>query len=84
MVDWDVKNENKQTKTYAKKEDSDGPVKICCVARVFTQGLHRLEKYLDIQDCLEKSLKIKYALTSTGKSHEDLEKSLIFSTFCRN
>ena len=26
---------------------------ICC------QGSHRLEKYLNIQDCLEKSLKIK-------------------------
>ena len=28
-------------------------------------GLHRLEKYLNIQDCLEKSLKIKFALKST-------------------
>ena len=28
------------------------------------QGLHRLEKYLNIQDCLEKSLKIKFALKS--------------------
>ena len=26
------------------------------------QGSHRLEKYLNIQDCLEKSLKIKFAL----------------------
>ena len=26
------------------------------------QGSHRLEKYLDIQDCLDKSLKIKFAL----------------------
>ena len=31
------------------------------------QGSHRLRKYLNIQDCLEKSLKIKYALKSTGK-----------------
>ena len=31
----------------------------------FIQGLHRLEKYLSIQDCLEKSLKIKFALKST-------------------
>ena len=30
-----------------------------------TQGWHRLEKYLNIQDCLEKSLKIKFALKST-------------------
>ena len=29
------------------------------------QGPHRLEKYLNIQDCLESSLKIKYALKST-------------------
>ena len=29
------------------------------------QGSHRLEKYLNIQDCLEKSMKIKFALKST-------------------
>ena len=31
------------------------------------RGLHRLEKYLNMQpeDCLEKSLKIKFALKST-------------------
>ena len=29
------------------------------------QGSHRLEKYLNIQKCLEKSLKIKFALKST-------------------
>ena len=29
------------------------------------QGSHRLEKYLNKQDCLEKSLKIKFALKST-------------------
>ena len=29
------------------------------------QGSHRLEKYLNIQDCLEKSLKIKFALEYT-------------------
>ena len=29
------------------------------------QGSHRLEKYLNIQDCLEKSLKNKFALKST-------------------
>ena len=29
------------------------------------KGSHRLEKYLNIQDCLEKSLKIKFALKST-------------------
>ena len=30
-----------------------------------SQGSHRLEKYLNIQDCIEKSLKIKFALKST-------------------
>ena len=29
------------------------------------QGSHRLEKYLNIQERLEKSLKIKFALKST-------------------
>ena len=43
------------------------------------QGSHRLEKYLNIQDCLEKSLKIKFALKSTGKTLKGLEKSLNFT-----
>ena len=30
------------------------------------QGSHRLEKYLNIQDCLGKSLKIKFALKSSN------------------
>ena len=32
------------------------------------QGSHRLEKYLNIQYCLEKSLKMKFSLKSTGKT----------------
>ena len=36
------------------------------------QALHMLEKYLNLEAFLEKSLKIKSALKSTGKS---LEKS---------
>ena len=47
------------------------------------QGSHRLEKYLNLVGFLEKSLKIKYALKSTGKSLKCLEKSLNSSTFCR-
>ena len=42
-----------------------------------------LEKYLKLKDFLEKSLKIKYALKSTGKSFKGLKKSLNFSIFCR-
>ena len=47
------------------------------------QGSHRLEKYLNLEGFLEKSLKIKSALKSTGKSLKSLEKSLISSIFCR-
>ena len=47
------------------------------------QGSHRLEKYLNLEGFLEKSLKIEYALKSTGKSCKGLEKSLN-SIFCRN
>ena len=49
----------------------------------FSQGSHRLEKYLNIQDCLEKSLKIKFALKSTWKTLKGLEKSLIFAIYRR-
>ena len=34
------------------------------VIQYVLKGSHRLEKYLNIQDCLEKSLKIKFALKS--------------------
>ena len=47
------------------------------------QGSHRLEKYMNLEGILEKSLKIKSALKSTGKSLKGLEKSLNSSTFCR-
>ena len=42
----------------------------------YLQGLHRLEKYLNLDGFFEKSLKIKSALESTGKSLKSLEKSL--------
>ena len=41
----------------------------------FKQGLHRLEKYLNLEGLLEKYSKIKYALKSTGKSLKNLEQS---------
>ena len=45
-----------------------------CYNEVF-QGSHRLEKYLNLKGFLEKSLKIKSVLKSTGKSLKNLEKS---------
>ena len=48
------------------------------------QGSHRLEKYLNLDGFLEKSLKNKYALKSTGKSLKGLEKSLNSTIFSRN
>ena len=50
----------------------------------FIQGSHMLEKYLKLEGFHEKSLKIEYALKSTGKSLKCLEKSLNSSIFCRN
>ena len=42
-----------------------------------------LEKYLNMKDFLEKSLKMKYALKSTGESLQSLEKYLKFTVFCK-
>ena len=47
------------------------------------QGSHRLEKYLNIQDCLEKSMKIKFVLKSTWKILKGLEKFLNFTKYWR-
>ena len=47
------------------------------------QGLHRLEKNSNLEGFLEKSLKIKSALKSTGKSQKSIEKSLNSTIFCR-
>ena len=44
-------------------------------------GFTRLEKYLNLEGILEKSLKIKSALKSTGKSLQSVEKSLTFLLF---
>ena len=54
-----------------------------CGSNVLVQGAHRLEKYLNLEGCLEKSLKIKSALKSTGKPLKSLEKSLNSTIFCR-
>ena len=45
------------------------------------QGSDRLEKHFIFEGLLEKSLKIKSALKSTGKSLKSLEKSLNSSIF---
>ena len=47
------------------------------------QGSHRLEKYLNIQDCLEKSLKVRFVLKSIWKTLKNLEKSLNFTIYRR-
>ena len=51
---------------------------------IYEQGLHRLEKYLNIEGFLEKYLKIKSALKSTGKSVQGIEKSLNSTILCRS
>ena len=40
--------------------------------KFLSQGSHRLEKYLNLESSLEKSLKFKSALKSTGKSLKSL------------
>ena len=52
------------------------------ILNMVIQGSHRLEKYLNLEGFLKKSLKIKSALKSTGKSLKVLEKSLNSSIFC--
>ena len=53
-----------------------------CLNCLQRQGWHRLENYLNLEGLLEKSLKIKSALKSTGKSLKSLEKSLNPTIFC--
>ena len=45
------------------------------------QSLHRLEKYLNLEGFLEKSLKVKSVLKCTGKSLKSLENSLNSTIF---
>ena len=42
-------------------------------AEFFLQGSHRLKKYLNLEGFLEKSLKIKSALKSTGNHSKALK-----------
>ena len=51
--------------------------------KMLPQGSHRLEKYLNLEGFLEKSLKNKSALKSTRKSLKSIEKSLNSTIFCR-
>ena len=67
---------------YCYKGDSFTISKISMVKKLKTQGLHRLEKYLNKQDCLEKSLKIKFALKSTWIKHCFLEAKISIKCWC--
>ena len=53
------------------------------MANQYKQGSHMLDKYLNLEGFLEKSLKIKSTLKSTGKSLKSLERSLNSTIFCR-
>ena len=55
----------------------------CYFKKYSMQASHRLEKNLNLEGFLEKSLKIKSALKSTGKSLKSLEKSLNSTILCR-
>ena len=53
------------------------------VSALCPQGSHRLEKYLNLEGFLEKSLNIKSAFKSTGKLLKSHEKSWNSTIFCR-
>ena len=65
------------------EQNKIGSIVCTCLKGSAFQGWHRLEKYLHLEGFLEKSLKIKSALKSTGKSLKSLEKSLNSTIFCR-
>ena len=74
-VDKDAKNQNKQIGGMMNLNIST----IVCILKFISetrQGSHRLQKYLNLEGFLEKSLKTKSALKSTGKSLKSLKKSL--------
>ena len=73
-------------------ERPPGPGKLVLISRRFflliiirwvSKSSHRLEKYLNLEGFLEKSLKTKSALKSTGKPLKSLEKSLNSTISCR-
>ena len=64
---------NQQTTIKHAKLPSRQRVKVQIMTAGNETGLHRLEKYLKIQDCLEKSLKKKIALKSTSKLSKALK-----------
>ena len=55
---------------------------LCC-ASFIPQGSHRHGNFLNLEGLLEKSLKVKSALKSTGKLFKGLEKSLNSTILCR-
>ena len=72
---------------FLRVSNKNNYTRICTCAEFFAfldliQGLYRLEKYLNLEGFFEKSLKIKSAFKSTGKSLKSLEKSLNSTIFC--
>ena len=70
MENWDeqaapVVAELPEIKLFGKWSTDDVQVSDISLTVSTEQGSHRLEKYLNIQDCLEKSLKMKFVLKST-------------------
>ena len=61
----DFEKNQQTTNKYAKLPSRQRVIEALCT---YTQGWHRLKKYLNLEGFLEKSLEIKTALKSTGKS----------------
>ena len=70
-----VENIFKEWKLNAVSSPKYNGIKITQHKCQVIQGSHRLENYLNLEGFLEKSLKIKSALKSTGKSLKSLESS---------
>ena len=95
IVDWDVKNWLKQINQghYLmdwSKSRKNFQIVLKFVTQSVTdmsskhrQGSHRLEKYLNIQDCLEKSLKFNLLWKLLEKTLKGLEEFLNFTIYRR-